>query len=527
MIQTLVEGLLNASPGWVRDGALRSLMPSPAGSTGAAPEDGAPRTPMWPSNPIAPPRAPRRVVVIGAGIGGAAIAALLARHGHRVTVLEAREGVGGRGAGGSCGGFRFDWGVHLCNQGPTGPLARVADRVGAELAWRNEELAFEIRCGDRRRVFRRDVRDLGELAALARVAGVAPAATVEAARTLGALMFAGGVEDVAGLDGVTVSRYLARYTDDPGVTQLAEAICLLMLCVPADVASAGEFVYCFSNLARAGGVSYPVGGIEAVAASFVRAMGRQGGILHTGACVREIAVVRGRVVGVETRDTFHPADWVVSNAGIKNTLAMVGADRLPRDYVARIHALEESFSGVTIKYGLAQPLLPVQALVDYDPGPRISRCLAGSAPRCPLTFLVAPTDPDCAPPGQQLVVAGALLPRAALEGGGERRALDALHRRVCRIIPDLEERMILRLETGAESIARISGRASADVVGIGQRYDQVGVRRPDVTTPVDGLYLVGCDAGGRGVGVEQAADSALNLATRLGACTELASRSAA
>ena len=29
--------------------------------------------------------------------------------------------------------------------------------------------------------------------------------------------------------------------------------------------------------------------------------------------------------------------------------------------------------------------------------------------------------------------------------------------------------------------------------------------------PVKGLYLVGCDAGGVGIGTEQAADSAMNI----------------
>jgi prolycopene isomerase len=44
-----------------------------------------------------------------------------------------------------------------------------------------------------------------------------------------------------------------------------------------------------------------------------------------------------------------------------------------------------------------------------------------------------------------------------------------------------------------------------------QSYDQVGENKPDPRTPVEGLYLVGCDAGGRGIGTEQAADSALKV----------------
>jgi phytoene desaturase len=51
-----------------------------------------------------------RVVVIGGGIGGLASAALLARSGHTVTLLEANATLGGRAGSWEKSGFRFDTG---------------------------------------------------------------------------------------------------------------------------------------------------------------------------------------------------------------------------------------------------------------------------------------------------------------------------------------------------------------------------------------------------------------------------------
>ena len=51
-----------------------------------------------------------RAVVIGGGIAGLSTAALLARDGHEVTLVEQRDALGGRAGSWEVDGFRFDTG---------------------------------------------------------------------------------------------------------------------------------------------------------------------------------------------------------------------------------------------------------------------------------------------------------------------------------------------------------------------------------------------------------------------------------
>ncbi len=56
---------------------------------------------------------PKKVIVIGAGMGGLATAARLAKRGHKVTIFEATDSVGGKCRTEWIDGFAFDVGPSL------------------------------------------------------------------------------------------------------------------------------------------------------------------------------------------------------------------------------------------------------------------------------------------------------------------------------------------------------------------------------------------------------------------------------
>jgi prolycopene isomerase len=84
-----------------------------------------------------------------------------------------------------------------------------------------------------------------------------------------------------------------------------------------------------------------------------------------------------------------------------------------------------------------------------------------------------------------------------------------------RVVPDLDEHTLFVDTFSVDFIEKWIGKEFGPAVSTGQTPDQVGRRRPTVHTPVKGLYLAGCNAGGRGVGTELAAASAMECVDRI------------
>jgi 1-hydroxycarotenoid 3,4-desaturase len=294
-------------------------------------------------NPTPTPASTPRVVVVGGGIGGLVAAALLARQGLEVTLVEAASGPGGKMRGAQVGGRMFDTGPtvftmrwvfdQLCDElglrfdelvtleplellarhcwreaggGSSGPLDLHADgeRSAAEIAGfagAAEARRFRSFCAEARSVYRRlegpHIRasrpSFGQM-----VGALGPGGLIELTR-LGPF--------------ASLWKTLGRHFRDPRLRQLFGRYATYCGASPWQ-APATLMLVAHVEMA---GVWSVGGGMRALAAALAAAGERLGVRPRYGAVCEEIVVERGEVAGVRLAGGERlAADAVVFNGDV-------------------------------------------------------------------------------------------------------------------------------------------------------------------------------------------------------------------
>ncbi|HEX5795269.1 MAG TPA: phytoene desaturase family protein, partial [Geminicoccaceae bacterium] len=296
----------------------------------------------------------QRVVVVGAGPGGLAVAMLLARAGAEVTVVERQARVGGRSANLEVDGFRFD-------RGPTFFLyPRILEEIFAACGRSLREEVDLIRLEP---MYRLVFEAGGSLLAssdldrmMAEVAKLCP----EDARRLPA-MTADNRAKLRAFQPIlerpfpnarallapavlrslrwlrpfrSIDRDLASHFRDPrvrlGFSFQSKYLGMSPFKCPSlfTILSFLEYEY---------GVFHPRGGCGAVMEAMAGVARSLGVRIETGEPVEEILFRNQRAVGVRTRSGTHLCDRLVINADFAQTMTRLVPDRLRRRWTdARI-----------------------------------------------------------------------------------------------------------------------------------------------------------------------------------------------
>lgn len=366
-----------------------------------------------------------RVIVIGAGFGGLAVALRLAVAGYQVTVLEALPEIGGRARSLVLGPYRFDTGPTLLTLPSLfeelwqlagadfaedvrlvrlSPFYRIYFADGERFdCWGDEERD----CEEVRRFdpdapdqYRRFLQATGEIYRRA-----FDQLAKEPFDRLSA--FLAIVPELLRLRAhESVYRFTSRFFREP---RLRMAFSFHPLFIGGNPLRASAIYSIIPYLERREGVFFAQGGMAAVVRALAHLLSRCGVEIRTDSPVTRIHTQHGRVCGVEVGDSeYLPADVVVANSDVATTvLELLPEEERPRLLSMLLTRARYSMSCYLLYLGLRRQyeyLAHHTIIMPLDYEHQLRELFDGDGTLSELAFYLhapARTDPSFAPPGQE------------------------------------------------------------------------------------------------------------------------------
>lgn len=471
------------------------------------------------------------VIVVGAGFGGSSCAGLLAKRGLKVLLLEKNARAGGKATSLSKKGFTYTAWVVISAPSQGTLLEVVLKELGmggqAELVapgvqgtrFKNSSGKFVVgpqpapgEVIDPNKLF--DWLEVGQKER-------------EIALQLFTELTMMSPQDIDTLHDISFADWLKRYDVPKSLYAfLVGPVSDGCFMVPVDALAASEAIRTLQDVFLRSGGTFCKGGFGKLADAYARAVEVNGGRVIMRSRVEKITVENGKVTGVATDKGAFRAPIVVSNAGIQPTvLRLVGEEYFDRSYVNYVKELVPSWGMMGSRYFLSKKVVsePYGVIFTADSTWSLDKWLKAKAGEIPDEVTVwyevpANYDRDGAPPGKQMLMTGFWCPADPQMTNREKKLWwDKGEEMLFKAIPGLPKCIESQEGYSTHDVSALTRDQvlpgqGGECIGLGQVVGQCGKYKPSPKAPIQGLFYVGCDAGGYGVGTHQAVDSGINVA---------------